>query len=70
MRSANELVRLESAKKKSRRFDQQIVLETRLQREYFRFREGSLAEYDLTKASGKQIKLTEEEREGLDYFNR
>jgi len=69
MRTSNERARLQMAKTKSRRSEQQTILETSRQREYFRFQEGCLVEYDLTKCNNRQIKLSDEERFGLILFS-
>ena len=42
---------------------QKLVLEDEGQREFFRFQNGKIIEYDLTKINGKQVVLTEEENE-------
>jgi hypothetical protein len=48
--------------------EEQFVLEDDDNREYFRFEDGRVTEYDRTKANGHQLKLKPEEKEGFDEF--
>jgi len=59
---------IKRVKQQSQQNPSTLTLETRRQREFLRYEDGSLIEYDLTKAKGKQIVLTAEEIEGLREF--
>ena len=56
-------------KKMSNLDETQLIVESTNQREYFRFAERRLVEYQLTKANGKIIKLQPEEVEGEEEFS-
>lgn len=62
MRNLTEKKQLDSAKEKSQQSGKEtIIFNNKMKREFFKFEDGSLVEFDLTKYKGKQIKLTEEE---------
>lgn len=61
--------KITAVKNRSRnRTEEQLTLEDDSNREYFRFQNGRVVEYDCTKANGHQIKLKPEEKEGFDEF--
>jgi len=56
------------ARNRSNLEEVQLVIESVSQREYFRFGEQRLIEYQLTKANNKIIKLQPEEQDGEKDF--
>jgi len=70
MRTSLKQRLVNAAKNRSRDgFEEQFVLEDNMDREYFRFEDSRVAEYDRTKAYGKQLKLSHDEKEGLEEFD-
>lgn len=64
MRPANESKKYRATKELSQRNGKaKLIIESRRKREFFRFEDGELVEYDLTKLNGNQISLTSLERE-------
>jgi hypothetical protein len=61
-------MKIKQAKQRSHIEEQQLIVEDPDTREYFRFLEGRLTEYQLTKDNGKIIKLQKEEQEGDSIF--
>lgn len=59
---------IKRAKKNSSIEEAHFVIETNLQREFFRFDMGRLVEYEMTKSSGRPIKYKPEELEGENEF--
>jgi len=47
---------------------QTLILKTNERREFFRYEDGALIEFDKTKDNNKLITLTKEEEEGLRVF--
>jgi hypothetical protein len=47
---------------------QTLIMKDKDRREFFRYEDGEVIEYDLTKANGKLIILKREEEEGLREF--
>lgn len=69
MRTARELFLLVDAKKRSRIEPYNLILEDDSRREFFRFDNGKLIDYELTRINGRQIRYTAEELEGEEEFN-
>jgi hypothetical protein len=61
---------IQAAKQRSQRKSSQeiVIYEDDNSRAFFRFVNGKLEEYDLTRAGGKNIKLTRTEQEGLNQW--
>ena len=62
-------MKIKQAKQRSHIDEQQLIVEDTDTREYFRFLEGKLTEYQLTKDNGRIIKLQREEVEGDEDFD-
>jgi hypothetical protein len=60
---------IKHTKKMSSLDETQLIVESVNQREYFRFGDQRLIEYQLTKANGKIIKLQPDEVEGVELFD-
>lgn len=69
MRDRIKLQQIEVAKRKSKRGHEQLILESLEKREYFRLQNNKIIEYDLTKCNSKQIKLRDEEKQGIAQFD-
>ena len=75
-RLPNEKAKIAQAKRKSKDGRYCLILEEKENetyrpreyalREFFRFEDGELVEYDLTKFMGKDITLSEEEKQGME----
>lgn len=60
---------ISEAKKKSRGDKvSKLIVKTRSRREFFRFENGELVEYDLTRYKGKDIELSPAELDGMQQF--
>lgn len=68
MRNKQDQQQIKLHKKLSLKQPVQFVLENKKQREFFRFIDGSIAEYDLTRYKGNEIRLTREEKDALCNF--
>lgn len=64
MRTARDQKRINVAKKQSA----QAVVQDQDNREFFRFEGNRLIEYDLTKYRGKDVRLNDKEKAGLEDF--
>ena len=68
MRSPRNRARITTARKNSLTKPKNLILQSSTRREFFRFGEGVLVEYDLTKFKSKQVTLSHEDKEGLRAF--
>jgi hypothetical protein len=68
MRSLEEKKQIKVVKTRSSGCEQQLILETPSKREYFRFQDKRVVEYDLTKMNGNQVRLTNEEKSAGEEF--
>ena len=60
--------KINAAKRQSFVDEIQLVIEDDNTREYMRYKDGRLIDYDLTKMNGKPIRLKQEELEGDGEF--
>ena len=60
--------RINRAKRQSYIDEVQLVVEDEKSREFFRFQEGRVIEYDRTKSNGVPLRLREEEVSGDEEF--
>ena len=65
----NRQKKIEVAKKNSNNQPAKLVYEDSKTREFMKFENGKVVEYDLTKAYGKSVRLTEEENNTFKFFN-
>jgi hypothetical protein len=63
----NRAIKISSAKKKSYSQEASFVYITDSRREFFRFRNGRLVEYDLTRFSGNKIRLSPKELDAAGF---
>jgi phage baseplate assembly protein gpV len=66
MRTTRDKKKMEMAKIRSLNTQQTLVIEDNQNREFFRFEDGVLLEYDRTRANTHGIRLTEEELESIN----
>lgn len=61
--------KIKAVKERSRKLGQDsVILEDESRREFFRFENGRLSEYDLTRLGGRKLVLRPDELEGLEGF--
>lgn len=68
MRSLTEIELIREIKKCSTVDEKHFILESGDKREFFRFDNGRLVEYEMTKSGGRPIKYKPEEVEGESEF--
>jgi hypothetical protein len=63
--------KIQEAKARSRKVGQEpLILEDPMTREFMRYENGELTEYDLTRTGGRKVVLRQEEMAGLERFGK
>jgi hypothetical protein len=68
MRCDEHVTAIYTARRESRSSPHRLVLETKERREFFRFFDEELIEYDLTRLDGREIRISREERYAAESF--
>jgi len=69
MRTVKDTALIKTTKNRSANGVEQLVLQSRRKREFFKFENKELIEYDCTKYKYKQVVLTNEEKDVANSFH-
>lgn len=68
VRSHRDKKKIQVAKENAVKEQQKLILESRRKREFFRFENQDLIEYDCTRYRGREVRLTAEEKRANEAF--
>lgn len=68
MRTERELEIIGNCRRESSNSHSKVIMESRERREFLRFADGELVEYDLRRFNGKDVLLSREEIAEIDKF--